>query len=191
VKIAITGHSAGIGKSFANILGKQGHEIVGLSKRNGDNIRVVPRTVQKIVECDMFINNAQAGYAQTELLYKVWENWQNQSNKIIWVISTIMTQVPVDISIPELNDLAMSEYRNQKIALEQAVHQLRFKKGSPTICLIRPGAVATQSYNQAGVDSADVDVWCRTVYNYWNEAVINNLQIKDISLGFKPGLPVL
>jgi nucleoside-diphosphate-sugar epimerase len=191
MKIAITGHSAGIGKSFAAIFQQQGHEIVGLSKRDGNNIRAIPRIVQRVVDCDMFINNAQSGYAQTELLYKIWESWQGQKDKIIWVISTIMTQTPVDISISGQNDLAMSEYRNQKIALEEAVKQLRFKKGSPTICLIRPGAVATQPYKQAGVNAADVDVWCQTVYNYWNNAAINSLQINEISLGFNPRLPVL
>jgi nucleoside-diphosphate-sugar epimerase len=39
MKIAITGHTAGIGKALAEIYANKGHEIVGLSRRNGYNIR--------------------------------------------------------------------------------------------------------------------------------------------------------
>ena len=37
MKIAITGHTAGIGQAFANILQGRGHDIVGLSKRHGNH----------------------------------------------------------------------------------------------------------------------------------------------------------
>jgi NADP-dependent 3-hydroxy acid dehydrogenase YdfG len=77
-KIAITGHTAGIGQAFANRLEADGHTIIGLSKRNGDNIRNIPKIVEKVIPCDMWINNAQAGYAQTELLFRVVENWKGQ-----------------------------------------------------------------------------------------------------------------
>jgi len=39
MKIAITGHTAGIGQAFANILESRGHDIVGISRRTGENIR--------------------------------------------------------------------------------------------------------------------------------------------------------
>ena len=74
MKIAITGHTAGIGQAFANILQGRGHDIVGLSKRNGDNIRNIVKIVEKITPCDLFINNAQAGYAQTETAVLVTES---------------------------------------------------------------------------------------------------------------------
>ena len=76
MKIAITGHTAGIGQALARALSQRGHKIIGLSKREGHNIRVIPKIAAKIEPCDMFVNNAQAGYAQTELLYAVWESWQ-------------------------------------------------------------------------------------------------------------------
>ena len=67
MKVAITGHSAGIGQAFAKIFEAQGHEIVGLSRRNGYNIRSLPKVAAMIEPCDMLINNAQVGFAQTEL----------------------------------------------------------------------------------------------------------------------------
>ena len=61
MKIAITGHTAGIGKALTNQYVNQGHEIVGLSKREGNNIRNIPKICDQIEPCDMFINNAQSG----------------------------------------------------------------------------------------------------------------------------------
>ena len=50
MKIAITGHTAGIGRSLATSYHSRGHEIVGLSKRNGDNIRNIIKIAQKILD---------------------------------------------------------------------------------------------------------------------------------------------
>ena len=163
MKIAITGHTAGIGQAFSNILASRGHEIVGLSKRHGDNIRNTAKIVEKIVHCDMFINNAQSGYAQTELLYAVWQVWQDQPGKHIWCIGTMMTQAPVDQAVPGQTDMAMSQYRNQKIALDDAVAQLRNKKHMPVITMIRPGAVATQPGQTSDWPHCDVDDWADLV----------------------------
>ena len=81
MKIAITGHSAGIGQALAKIFEAQGHEIIGLSRRNGYNIRSLPKVASMIESCDMFVNNAQVGYAQTELLFEVWRRWQGQQKR--------------------------------------------------------------------------------------------------------------
>lgn len=185
--IAITGHTAGIGQSFARYLASRGHTIRGLSKREGHNIRNIPKILEQILPCDMWINNAQAGYAQTELLHHVAEAWGDDSTKMIWNISTMMTQ---DIKIPEilgLNTLSLMEYRNQKRALEDAFHSLKHRK--MRMCLIRPGAVATQSRNQAGIDAADVDRWVETVCDFYIRAREHNLWLQEISLGFRPGSP--
>jgi NADP-dependent 3-hydroxy acid dehydrogenase YdfG len=183
MKIAITGHTAGIGQSFARYLDQRGHVIIGLSNRNGNNIRNIPKIVEKIITCDMWINNAQSGYAQTELLYKVVEVWKNDRSKMIWNISTIMTRNTGVPEITGLSDTALMEYKNQKRALEDAHNELKHK--GPRLCLIRPGAVATQSYNQAGVNAADVDDWTETVCKFYLDSIGKNLWIEEISLGFQ------
>ncbi len=71
MKIAITGHTKGIGKAFSNLLKIRGHEIIGISKSEGKDINNVIEISNIIEPCDMFINNAQTSYAQTELLYAV------------------------------------------------------------------------------------------------------------------------
>ena len=181
MKIAITGHTAGIGQAFANILQGRGHDIVGLSKRNGDNIRNISKIVEKITPCDLFINNAQAGYAQTELLYAVWEAWQNQPGKHIWCIGTMMTQYPVELDVPGYSDIDMSQYR--KTALDDAIAQLRNKKHMPVITIIRPGAVATQPGQTPEWPYCDVDAWANTVISTMLLANEQGMRFNELSLG--------
>lgn len=175
MKIAITGHTAGIGQALAEAY--YGNEIVGLSKRDGNNIRNIPKIADQIEPCDMFINNAQAGYSQTELLFEMAKRWQGTGKKII-VISTMMTQDPTS-SLPGLD---MDQYRVQKVALEEAVKQLRSRKLGLKIIIVRPGNIAT-SADKTVPPSADPDRWARTLVGILNMAEANNMAIPDISLG--------
>ena len=76
MRIAITGHTSGIGRALAGVLKSRGHEILGLSRREGYNIGSFVKIANLIEPCDVFINNAQVSYAQTELLYEVWNKWR-------------------------------------------------------------------------------------------------------------------
>jgi NADP-dependent 3-hydroxy acid dehydrogenase YdfG len=182
MKIAITGHSAGIGQALAQVYQAQGHEIVGLSRRNGHNIRNISKIVPYIEHCDMFINNAQAGFAQTELLFEVYKLWKSQTGKRIINISTIMTTQPVS-TLPGIDMIA---YRNQKVALEEAHQQLKHLQDWPKLTLIRPGAVATQPGQQSPLPCANVDAWAQTVVNILNIAD-PNLDVSELSLGVNYG----
>jgi hypothetical protein len=177
MKIAITGRSAGIGKALGDILESRGHSIVGISRRDKENIRRIPHTANLIEPCDGFINNAQEAYAQTELLYAVWEKWQGQP-KWIWNISTMMTEQPTNSKIEGFSDALMSAYRNQKLALEEATRQLQDKNKYPQISLINPGQVNTQG--QGGVD---VTVWAQQIIDIFLLADKNNCKISRVSLG--------
>ena len=177
MKIAITGHSAGIGQALSKIYSSQGHEIVGLSRRDGNNIRNIPKICDHIEPCDMFVNNAQAGYAQTELLFEMARRWTDSGKRIV-VISTMMTQDPVSV----LPGLDMDQYRVQKVTLEQAVQQLRYRRLGVTINVVRPGYIATQP-GQTVPPAADVDNWARVLLAIMSMADANQLSIPDISLG--------
>lgn len=181
MKIAITGHTAGIGKAFATRLAQRGHSIVGISRREGENIRRIPHTASLIEPCDFFINNAQTGYAQTELLYEIWRRWQGQQQKYIWNISTMMVEAPINSQPDGQDDLVMSAYMNQKIALEGASRQLRFKNKWPQISIIRPGGVAT-STQVDNTGKADVDVWVQSVIDTFSNN--SNISISEISIGY-------
>jgi nucleoside-diphosphate-sugar epimerase len=160
MKIAITGHSAGIGQALAKIYTEQGHEVVGLSRRNGYNIRSVPKVAGIIESCDVFINNAQVGFAQTELFWEVWNRWRRQ-NKTIINISTQMTN----------NSVAPREewdqYIIQKKALELAHSQCQERSLLPKLILIKPGAIATQP-GQRPPEYQDVDKYAQETIEYIN-----------------------
>ena len=94
MKIAITGHTKGIGQALAEAYQSRGHEIVGLSRSTGHNIRSIPKCADLIETCDMFVNNAQAGFAQTELLFEMHRRWRAQEKTIISIGSQI-TNYPV------------------------------------------------------------------------------------------------
>jgi nucleoside-diphosphate-sugar epimerase len=175
MKIAITGHTAGIGQALAEEYRLDGHDIIGLSQREGNNIRNIPKTCDQIESCDVFVNNAQAGYAQTELLFEMAHRWAN-TNKHIIVISTMMTQAPTAV------DSNLDQYRVQKLALEETVRQLRNRQLDIKITLVRPGYIATQP-EQTVPPAADVNNWARTLLDLLDMATRNNLKISDISLG--------
>jgi NADP-dependent 3-hydroxy acid dehydrogenase YdfG len=179
MKIAITGGTAGIGQALGNEYQSLGHEVLQLSRRTGHNIRVIPKIADAIEPCDMFINNAQAGYAQTELLFEMAQRWTG-SGKHIMVISTMMTQDPVSV----LPGLDMMAYRIQKTTLEQAVSQIRYRRLGIKITLVRPGNIAT-SADKTVPPAADVNVWAGALVSMLEIAQTNNLTISDISLGPK------
>ena len=187
MKIAITGHTAGIGQAFTKILESRRHEIIGISRRTGENIRRVEHTANLIESCDMFINNAQTQYAQTELLYAVWQRWQGQE-KYIWNISTQMTEQPINGTPDGQNDLTMSQYRNQKLALEEASRQLKFKNRWPEISIIRPGGIATQETFD-NTNKANVDLWAESIVDMFSHN--KNIIISEISVGYtKKRIPI-
>lgn len=177
MKIAITGHTAGIGLALSKQLVERGHEIIGLSKRHGDNIRNIPKICDQIEPCDIFVNNAQAGFAQTELLFEMSKRWK-QSRKHIMVISTIMTQDPISM----LPGIEMIEYRTQKVTLEHAVQQLRHARLGIRYTIVRPGNIAT-SADKTVPPAADVDNWARVLIHTLDMAQANSLVVADISLG--------
>ena len=177
MKIAITGHSAGIGQALAKEYSIRGHEILGLSKRDGHNIRVIPKIADRIEPCDMFINNAQAGFAQTELLFEMSRRWAGTTKHII-VISTMMAQDPICV----MPGVEMNLYRIQKVTLEESVKQIRYNDRNLRLTLVRPGNIAT-SPDKTVPPAADVNNWAGVLVHTLDMADSNGLCITDISLG--------
>lgn len=177
MKIAITGHTAGIGQALAQEYCIDGHEVVGLSRREGNNIRNIPKIADQIEPCDMFVNNAQAGYAQTELLFEMAQRWSGTKKHIV-VISTQMTQQPISV----LPGLEMDQYRIQKVALEESVKQIRNRSLQIKLTTVRPGNIATHP-DKTVPPAADVNNWAQTLIEIFELADKNNLRIPDISLG--------
>lgn len=174
MKVAITGGTAGIGQAMGNIYETRGHEVLRLSRRNGHNIRSVPKIAKLIEPCDVFVNNAQAGFAQTELLFEMAKLWQG-SNKHIIVISSMMTN-RASCSLPGLD---MSEYYIQKVALELAVKELRERNLNIKFTVVRPGNIAT-SPDKTVPPALDVVEWAEQLMHTLYDT---DFGIQDISIG--------
>lgn len=172
MKIAITGHTRGIGKALADVYTEQGHEIVGLSKSQGHDINEPWVLVPLIEPCDIFINNAQDGFAQTNLLFEVWDKWQNNYNKKIINIGAKMSQEPL-CTIP---GIWMTRYRLSKATLDEAVTQLRHQAPFPKIISVRPGGVKTEGQPH-GVEAAQ---WAQRLIQILDNQ--EGTQVLDVTL---------
>lgn len=88
-KIAITGHTSGIGLALYTDLA-QHYEVVGLSRTNGYDLSTEEgfhKILLQIAEVDVFINNAYSYWKQTDLLYALFDSWKSEPKVIINISS--------------------------------------------------------------------------------------------------------
>tara|TARA_R100000231_G_C5297399_1_gene156494 strand:+ start:279 stop:860 length:582 start_codon:yes stop_codon:yes gene_type:complete len=97
MKVVITGHTKGIGKSIFDLLTSEGYSVVGLSRSNGFDIGDIARVTKQItsINPDVFINNAYCDKAQTKILKKVYSSWKFK-NKLIVNMCSIAALIPSD-----------------------------------------------------------------------------------------------
>lgn len=136
MKIAITGHSKGIGKACFDLLDKD-HEVIGFSRSNGFNIvDQFSSIVRAVKNCDVFVNNAHQGYTQVDLLNAVFEMWKDNPNKTIVNISSLS-------KYPGLSG-NQTGYSATKAALSHQAFILMFKTDRKCRMInINPGYVET------------------------------------------------
>ena len=146
-KIAITGHTRGIGLALTERLDQDNYEVRGYSKSNGFNILRPNSVIKDIIDwdADVFVNNAYAPEAQSRLLYKIYEQWVDKPKLIINMGAT---------SSDSINNFAQlgynpdwTPYVSDKARLDWASLQLsnQFKPGMCRVTMIKPGFVDTDS----------------------------------------------
>lgn len=146
MKIALTGHTRGIGQALADMLRLDGHDVLGFSRSNGYDL--INKALRKQVldlarDCDIFINNAflqpnqaqkTASWIPIEMLYEVHRAWRGQEHKTVIVIGSETQNQPMVTDHP---------YQIHKMALTQACRQLRSVARYPRIIQVNPGATDT------------------------------------------------
>ena len=172
MRIALTGHTSGIGKAlvqqcrngndtiiFGKLLWTDGEPILGFSRRNGYDINdpapIIRETLAK--KCDVFINNAHDKFAQVDLLYGMWHFWKDQDKQIICISSLA----------PDVTKNSPQPYSTEKNALDHACEQLQNSKGKCRVINIKPGYVDTPRVAHRNVAHkidpnymAGVILWC-------------------------------
>lgn len=119
MKLAVTGHTSGLGKSIVDYAISCNHSVKCFSRSNGYNITVDAdrlRIISEIADCDVFINNAYDRYGQLDLLYDVYNNWKHD-NKLILSVGSIASNAAEWRLRPCL-------YSTIKKALDVATYQL-------------------------------------------------------------------
>lgn len=148
MKIAITGHTKGIGLATATLLRSKGHTVVGFSRATGWDL-TDKATRKEFIETldednyDCFINNAYPhkfyqsieGYLQVDLLNQAWLLWEKKEDKMIICISAATADTTKNYFYP---------YSIHKKALDDTCNQLRTTREWPHIINIKPTYVDTQ-----------------------------------------------
>lgn len=131
MKIAITGHTSGLGKNLYEEL-TENHDVYGMSRANGYDLSV---DIEKFVsdDFDLYINNAHFGYAQTDLLYRLFAKNKDRKCTII-SIGSVSSDGNKDV---------LNEYAVQKSALEKASLQLQLIDSECKVILLKLGRMNT------------------------------------------------
>lgn len=113
MKIVITGHTSGLGKTLYDKLSND-HEVLGLSRENGHDLSLdlCPFLIDNF---DVYINNAYYSYAQVDLLYQIFHKNKYRDCTIINIGSVSA----------DGNKDTVNEYAIHKAALEKACSQLQ------------------------------------------------------------------
>jgi len=88
MKIAITGHTSGFGKTVYDRCSHLQVACVGFSRTNGYDItdaHARRQIVHMSQDCDVFINNAYDGYGQIDMLYDIYHAWHAQPKHIVTI----------------------------------------------------------------------------------------------------------
>jgi len=165
MKVAITGHTRGIGKEIFNELSKRSYQVHGYSRSNGWDIslqEIRTQIVNETLDFDVFINNAYYPIAQFELLKLLVNQWQGTKKLIVNVGSK---SIYADV-IPSF----MQDYVKDKRAQLEFINTRRLQ-AQPQILNLTLGLVDTQmSENLLAKKLAAADV---------ASTLIDLIEIKD------------
>ena len=145
LRIAITGHTRGIGAAIFTLLNNEGHTVTGYSRTNGFDISH-PEKIAEITklcsDIDVFINNAWQDWAQIDLLYSVFAQWKSLDRLILNMGS----------NSGDRTKNYEHKYATSKTALDEACNQLNHVSGSRCrVVNLRPGWVRTERIEALGV----------------------------------------
>jgi NAD(P)-dependent dehydrogenase (short-subunit alcohol dehydrogenase family) len=104
-KIAIIGHTRGIGKAIADLYRKKNYTVVGLSSSNGYDLQCSQiEIMEQLDECQLIVLNAYVGRGQMTLLKRIYGKFVFENKKVVVITSTSGTPVGED------EDLQNPEY---------------------------------------------------------------------------------
>ena len=131
MKVAITGHLSGLGKELYTQIPNS----VGFDIGSHHDIKNPDPWIDALYECDVFINNAYAGFHQVNMLEKVFKKWMMEDKTIINISSTAS-------EIKHIN-YQMGFYPIHKKALDEACMRLQHIEKNCRIVNVKIGWMDT------------------------------------------------
>jgi NADP-dependent 3-hydroxy acid dehydrogenase YdfG len=151
-KVAITGHSSGIGKGLYDYFLSKNINVMGFDKTGGLDISLKENQdviIELTKDCDLFFNNAYSGYAQVELM-KLWQ--QQHFNDKHFIINTSSMAAEPLADIPA-NFPWLKPYGEEKYAINKTSWDINHSGSKCKSIVIMPGVCQTNFYNP--YDTAD------------------------------------
>ena len=88
-KIAVLGHSRGIGKAICDLYSKKKYDVVGMSKSNGfDLVHDQEKILEEMQDCSLVVLNAHSDRGQLTLLKKIYGRHSFDKMKVAVITST-------------------------------------------------------------------------------------------------------
>jgi len=88
-KIAVIGHTKGIGKAICDLYKKKKYGVIGMSRSNGhDIIHDQEKIIENIEGCDLVVLNAHADRGQLNLLKRIYGLYAFDKMKVAVITST-------------------------------------------------------------------------------------------------------
>jgi short-subunit dehydrogenase len=104
-KIAIIGHTKGIGKAIADLYKKKKYQVIGLSSSNGYDLQCSQvEIMEQLDDCPLVVINAYVGRGQMTLLKRIYGKYLFENKKVAVITSTSGTPIGED------EDLQNREY---------------------------------------------------------------------------------
>ena len=154
-KVAITGHTKGLGLSLSQKLSNQ-YTVLGFSRSNGydiSNNEDVRRIIDETLDCEIFVNNAYHFDQQTNIA-KLWEEAHRDKEHFIINVSTLASDPMFDVAtkLPHL-----VPYAQEKHNLNQATFDICDRFGGKCKAMsVLLGIVETGFENPYGIDPTNL-----------------------------------
>jgi len=183
MKVAITGHTKGIGKAISDKFSSNNCEIVGFSKSTGFDISKEQDRINifnMAKDADIFVNNAYDPEGQTNLLNKFITAWEG-TGKIIINMSSKASICPPEF-LPGYEQYIQVKKQQNKIIENRATVD------SPRILNILAGLVDTDMasmFNSTKVDPDDLAELIYVVLKIGTKISVQQLVIDVPNLDWK------
>jgi NAD(P)-dependent dehydrogenase (short-subunit alcohol dehydrogenase family) len=187
LKIAITGHSRGLGAELAKQLATN-HTVIGFSRSNGYDLNT-PGTIERIIEevkdCDVFINNAKSWWSQIDMFSCLLDDWAGMDRRIINIGShaAIWNFTSDRKNFPLINT---NHYTALKTGLKAACYHAWQNYELPMVHLVQPGPFVYPGFVPSDRPYMETEDIAKSII----DCIINNkLYVMELSIKAQPRKP--